>query len=51
MCIRDSFWPLSAVIIDWVKNGEPLSMIQMLGAMMLLSSVTLLTQENSHAKP
>ena len=45
------FWPLSAVIIDWVKNGEPLSMIQMLGAMMLLSSVTLLTQENSHAKP
>jgi len=26
-------------------------MIQILGAMMLLSSVTLLTQENSHAKP
>ena len=45
------FWPLSAVIIDWVKNGEPLSMIQILGAIMLLSSVTLLTQENSHAKP
>ena len=41
------FWPLSAVIIDWIKNGNPLSSFQLLGAVMLLSSVTILTQEKS----
>ena len=45
------FWPLSAVIIDWIKNGEPLSATQFLGAGMLLSSVTFLTQESSYGEP
>ena len=44
------FWPLSAVIIDWIKNGEPLSMTQFLGAGMLLSSVTFLTQESTNGQ-
>ena len=44
------FWPLSAVIIDWIKNGEPLSMTQFLGAGMLLSSVTFLTQESANGQ-
>ena len=42
------FWPLSTVIIDWIRNGEPLSFIQMFGAAFLLLSTTLLTQENSN---
>ena len=37
--------------LHWIKNGEPLSMIQMLGAMMLLSSVTLLTAGIFSKKP
>ena len=42
------FWPLSAVIIDWIRDGEPLSFIQLFGAALLLLSATLLTQENSN---
>ena len=42
------FWPLSTVIIDWIKNGEPLSFIQMFGAAFLLLSTTLLAQESSN---
>ena len=42
------FWPLSAVIIDWIKNDNPLTSFQLLGAVMLLSSVTILTQEKSN---
>ena len=42
------FWPLSAVIIDWIRNGEPLAFVQLLGASFLLLSTTLLAQENSN---
>ena len=42
------FWPLSAVIIDWIRNGEPLAFVQLLGAAFLLLSTTLLAQENSN---
>jgi len=44
------FWPLSAVIIDWIIKGEPLSLSQFLGAIILLTSMTLLTQENSNER-
>ena len=42
------FWPLSAVIIDWIRNGEPLEFMQLLGATFLLLSTTLLAKENSN---
>jgi drug/metabolite transporter (DMT)-like permease len=42
------FWPLSAVIIDWIRNGEPLAFMQLLGAAFLLLSTTLLAKENSN---
>ena len=42
------FWPLSAVIIDWIKDGDPLALMQLLGAALLLLSTTLLAQENSN---
>lgn len=42
------FWPLSAVIIDWIRDGEPLAFMQLLGAAFLLLSTTLITQENSN---
>jgi drug/metabolite transporter (DMT)-like permease len=39
------FWPLSAVMIDWVIIGNPLSTPQLSGAVILLASMTILTQE------
>ena len=42
------FWPLSAVIIDWIRHGEPLAFMQMIGAASLLLSTTLLAKENSY---
>ena len=42
------FWPLSAVIIDWIRGGEPLASMQLLGATFLMLSTTLLAQENSN---
>ena len=44
------FWPLSAVVIDWIIKGEPLSFSQLLGAVILLTSMTILTQENSNER-
>ncbi len=38
-------WPLSAVIIDWIVRGRILSPSQIIGAVLLLGSMTLLTQE------
>tara|TARA_B100002052_G_scaffold134374_1_gene123437 strand:+ start:693 stop:1595 length:903 start_codon:yes stop_codon:yes gene_type:complete len=40
------FWPLSAVMIDWIVIGNPLSIPQLSGAVILLASMTILTQEN-----
>ena len=39
-------WPLSAVIIDWVVRGRILSLSQIIGATLILGSMTLLAQEN-----
>ena len=38
-------WPLSAVIIDWVVRGRILSLAQIIGATLILGSMTLLAQE------
>ena len=46
--LLELFWPLSAVIIDWIRNGEPLEFMLMLGATFLLLSTTLLAKENSN---
>ena len=45
------FWPLSAVIIDWIIMGNPLSISQLSGAVILLASMTILTQERSNERP
>ena len=45
------FWPLSAVIIDWIIIGNPLSIPQLSGAVILLASMTILTQESSNERP
>ena len=45
------FWPLSAVIIDWIIMGNPLSISQLSGALILLASMTILTQERSNERP
>tara|TARA_X000001036_G_scaffold368602_1_gene354322 strand:+ start:304 stop:1221 length:918 start_codon:yes stop_codon:yes gene_type:complete len=44
------FWPLSAVVIDWLIRGKPLSFAQLLGAVILLTSMTILTQESSNER-
>ena len=45
------FWPLSAVIIDWIIIGNPLSIPQLSGAVILLASMTILSQERSNERP
>ena len=45
--IYELVWPLSAVLIDWLIGGKILSLTQMIGAIILLSSVTILTKKNS----
>ena len=45
------FWPLSAVMIDWIIIGNPLSIPQLYGAVILLVSMTVLTQEKSNERP
>ena len=44
------FWPLSAVVIDWIIKGEPLSFSQLIGSVILLTSMTILTQENTNER-
>ena len=45
--IYELVWPLSAVLIDWLIRGKTLSLAQMVGAIILVSSITILTKENS----
>ena len=45
------FWPLSAVMIDWIIIGNPLSIPQLSGAVILLASMTILSQERSNERP
>ena len=45
------FWPLSAVIIDWIVMGNSLSIPQLSGAIILLASMTILSQERTNERP
>ena len=45
--IYELAWPLSAVLLDWLMKGKTLSLTQMIGAIILLSSMTILIKENS----
>ena len=45
------FWPLSAVVIDWIIIRSPLSASQLSGAVILLASMTFLTQEKANERP
>ncbi len=45
--IYELFWPLSAVTIDWFIYERIMSVYQCLGAILLLTSIILLSNENS----
>ena len=45
------FWPLSAVMIDWIIIKNPLSIPQLSGAVILLASMTILSQEIPNERP
>ena len=45
------FWPLSAVMIDWIIIRNPLSIPQLFGAVILLASMTILSQEKPNERP
>ena len=44
--IYELFWPLSAVTLDWAVRGQFLSISQLVGALMLLTSMVILSKEN-----
>ena len=44
--LYELFWPLSAVAIDWYIYGRVMSVVQLLGAAMLLGSILLLSSKN-----
>ena len=44
--IYELAWPLSAVFIDWTLKGKTLSLVQIIGALILLCSMGMLTREN-----
>ena len=46
--IFELFWPLSAVLIDWIINEKTLSIMQLTGAIMLLGSMTVLSNEKAN---
>ena len=48
--IFELFWPLSAVLIDWIINEKTLSIMQLTGAIMLLGSMTILSNEKTNEK-
>ena len=48
--IFELFWPLSAVLIDWIINEKTLSVMQLTGAIMLLGSMTVLSNEKANEK-
>ncbi|MEE8478385.1 MAG: DMT family transporter [Candidatus Neomarinimicrobiota bacterium] len=43
--IYELFWPLSAVVIDWIIRGRILSLVQFIGGTVLIISIILLTRE------
>ena len=44
--LYELFWPLSAVTMDWYVYGRVMSIVQLLGATMLLGSILLLSSKN-----
>ena len=44
--IYELAWPLSAVTLDWAVRGQFLSISQLFGALMLLTSMVILSKEN-----
>ena len=48
--IFELFWPLSAVLIDWVINEKTLSVVQLTGSIMLLGSMTIMSNEKTNEK-
>ena len=44
--IYELAWPLSAVTLDWAVRGQFLSISQLVGALMLLTSMVILSKEN-----
>ena len=44
--IYELVWPLSAILLDWLMKGKTLSLTQMIGAIILVSSMIILTREN-----
>lgn len=46
--IYELVWPLSAVFLDWALKGKTLSLIQIIGALILLCSMGILTREDSN---
>ena len=45
--IYELAWPLSSVLIYWLIRGKTLSLAQMIGAIILVSSITILTKNSS----
>lgn len=43
--IYELFWPLSAVLIDWIYRGRMLDPAQLAGAVLLLTAIITLTRE------
>lgn len=44
--LYELFWPLSAVTMDWYLYGRVMSLVQWLGAALLLSAILLLSYKN-----
>ena len=45
--LYELFWPLSAIFIDWFFRSRTLESAQIVGAVLLLSSIILLTRDNN----
>lgn len=46
--LYELFWPLSAMFIDWFYRSRTLELAQIVGAVLLLSSIILLTRDNNN---
>jgi drug/metabolite transporter (DMT)-like permease len=46
--IYELFWPLSAISFDWFIRGRVMSPAQAAGAIILLTTIVLLTQERQN---
>ena len=46
--LYELFWPLSAMFIDWFYRSRTLELAQIVGAILLLSSIILLTRDNNN---